>query len=195
MALATYDDLLATVADWLMRDDLVSAAPVWVRLAEADLNRRLRLTSMVKNATVTAIDGAAPLPTDCRQVRTVVSDIGTLSFLPPGQFADFGFMNSGMSPVHYSVSGHELLAHPGAGDLWISYYASLPPLGPEQQTNGVLTDHPDLYLFATLLQSAPYLLDDQRAIVWKTLLDEAIQRAEESDDRAEYAGQLTIRCA
>lgn len=195
MALTTYPDLVASVSDWLMRDDLVPVIPSFIALAEAHLNRTLRLRQMVKTAVVTAEDGLAALPDDCLQIKTINAVGGyQLEFMSPTQLSASSPFLKGSTLQHYNVEGMNLRVLPAnTADLWITYYARLPALSEDQPTSPILTDHPDIMLYATLLQSAPYLGDDQRGVVWKTLLDEAVVRAENADDAAEYAGHLQIR--
>ena len=42
MALSTYTELKASVADWLNRTDLTSVIPDFIALAEAQIERTLR---------------------------------------------------------------------------------------------------------------------------------------------------------
>lgn len=52
-------------------------------------------------------------------------------------------------------------------------------------TNWVLDDHPDVYLYATLIEAAPYLKDDARVPVWKSEYAErvaAVRRARTATD-------------
>jgi hypothetical protein len=50
-------------------------------------------------------------------------------------------------------------------ELW--YYKKLTALA--TSTNTLFTVNPDLYLYAALTASAPYLLNDQRIQVWEGL--------------------------
>ena len=43
MALATYADLQGEIASWLRRADLSAEIPTFIALAEAQMNRRLRV--------------------------------------------------------------------------------------------------------------------------------------------------------
>ena len=46
MALANYTDLQAVVADFLNRSDLTDIIKDWIRMAEAEFNRLLRVREM-----------------------------------------------------------------------------------------------------------------------------------------------------
>ena len=48
MALTTFDELKASIADFLNRDDLTAVIPDFVKLAETKMNRELRHWRMEK---------------------------------------------------------------------------------------------------------------------------------------------------
>ena len=63
-------------------------------------------------------------------------------------------------------------------------------------TNWLLTSHPDVYLYGTLMEAAPYLKDDERVVIWKGLLAEAVEgvrrsRTSTAYDLTTYAGLQT----
>ena len=55
MALTTYTELKASLADWLNRSDLTTTIPDFISLAEAQIERQLRTRQMI----VRAIDAFA----------------------------------------------------------------------------------------------------------------------------------------
>jgi len=64
-----YGELKSHIADWLMRGDLTSVIPTFVRLTEGELNRDLRVRQMLVRATSTVEPFASgstfiSLPTD-----------------------------------------------------------------------------------------------------------------------------------
>ena len=64
----------------------------------------------------------------------------------------------------------ELVPAPnGDVDLRLVYYARIPALSTAAPTNWLLTKSPDLYLYSTLLQSAPYLNDAARLQTWASM--------------------------
>lgn len=54
--------------------------------------------------------------------------------------------------------------------VWM-WYAELAELSAEAPTNALLTGWPQLYFYAALSESAPYLKDDPRLATWEALLD------------------------
>lgn len=195
MALDTYSALLSSIAAWLMRDDLTAVIPDFVTLAEADMSHRLRLRAMLTTAEVAATGGA--LPDDCVQVRSVeLADYGFLSFAADAETAQFDVGYQGGAARWWSVDGNTLVVSPaqvGDGTVTLRYYARVPALSDDNPTNAILTASPALYLYGSLLQAAPYLLDDARLQTWSTLYQEAAALLQGSDDAAEYPGPLVIR--
>ena len=51
-----------------------------------------------------------------------------------------------------------------------------------------MTSHPDIYLYATLMQASPYIMDPQSAGQWGGLLDRAMQELKIADDKSTYSG-------
>lgn len=71
MALTTYTELKASVADWINRDDLTAVIVDFISLAEAQIERTLRTTQMIVRATA-SIDGEySAVPADFLETRTV----------------------------------------------------------------------------------------------------------------------------
>ena len=76
-------------------------------------------------------------------------------------------------------------------DLALTYYASIPALA-DDDTNWLLDKAPDLYLYASLLEAAPYLKNDQRIPVW---MNAAAQAADGLRMDSERAMRPTTRMA
>ncbi len=62
MALTTYTELKASIADWLNRTDLTTTIPDFISLAEAQIERTLRTRQMIvrANASFDSEYGAVP---------------------------------------------------------------------------------------------------------------------------------------
>lgn len=196
MGLSTYAGLLASVASWLNRDDLTATIPDFVALAEADMNNRLRLRAMLTTATVNATGGT--LPSDCLAVKSVgLSGYDDLGFGTPGEAVTHSLAYPGDTADRWSVDGNTLVISPTqtSGSVTLRYYARIPALSADNPTNHVLTASPAIYLYGSLLQAAPYLLDDARMQTWGTLYTQACDALQGADDAAEYPGPLVIRAS
>lgn len=184
MGLASYTELRSAIADWLNRADLDAQIPDFVKLAESTLNRMLRDGRMVSSATLTLTSGQATLPTDLLDVSYVV--VSTDNTLPLEQVTPQQLMilrrsrlRAAGTPKFYSVIGRNILTAPipsSATSLVVSYYAAVPSLA-SNASNWVLENHPDLYLYLSLMHAAPYLKDEARMAVFQSSVAMQIQQA------------------
>lgn len=200
MAIATYSDLKSTIADWLNRTDLTAVIPSFISLAEAAFNKdeRFRNQKSIVRATATFDEEYEALPSDYLEMLNLTNlttvPFTRIQFLTLNQADEYkrSFDTSGV-PKYYSIVGSQLqlLPVPGASiTAEMVYYAKIPALSDSNTTNWLLTNHPDVYLYGTLIQSAPYLKDDERVAVWASLFEKAVNDMDVADDRALYAGAV-----
>ncbi|MBP2301571.1 phage adaptor protein [Azospirillum picis] len=199
MALASYADLLASAASWLNRDDLTAVIPDLVVLAEADFGRRLRLRLQIKRATAVLDEEYEALPPDWIEAVSLTvsaSPVVVLEYVTPQQMATLKAGGEAGTPAYYTIKGGEFQFYPtpsGSPTLEMTYYAKVPPLA-EDGTNALFAAAPDLYLWGTLMQSAPFLREDERIITWGALYKAAMDGLMASDARAAQSGSaLAIR--
>jgi hypothetical protein len=57
-------------------------------------------------------------------------------------------------------------------------------------TNWLVENHPDVYLYATLMEAAPYLKADPRIEVWKGFLEEALEGIHQDEWDRQWGGSL-----
>ena len=173
MAITTYSELKSSVADWLDRDDLTTAIVDFVTLAEAQFNRSIRHRKMVTRSTATIDDRYSATPADWLQtVQFILSTdpVTTLEYLTNEALNKKRSESSAVGkPLYFSHVGDEIEVYPPPDSSYtgeLVYYAKVPALSDSNTTNWLLTLSPDLYLYGALVQSAPYLRDDERLPVW-----------------------------
>ena len=195
MALATYNDLKASVADWLNRTDLTAVIPDFIALSEARFNRELRVAQMVKVASATVSDGYFAVPSDHLQtislrVTSPTTYHGMCEFVSIQKLNELnGNPNLSNTSRYYSiVDGNFRLAPAPNGEitLELTYYGQVPALSSGNQTNWLLTKSPDLYLYGSLMQAAPYLKDDERVTLWATAMGQAMEAMHVEAERAQF---------
>src|SRR2546423_1608923 len=69
MAFSTYAELKSSVADWLNRTDLTAQIADFVGLAEAEMKRRLRRTSVRTTLTISTEETTPP--SDLAELRSI----------------------------------------------------------------------------------------------------------------------------
>lgn len=68
------------------------------------------------------------------------------------------------------------------------YIADVPELSSTNTTNPLLRRHPDVYLYGSLIASAPFYQADERLQLWKALYDEAIRDVNIEIERIKFSG-------
>lgn len=170
MAISTYDELVTSIGKWLERDDLTSRIPDFIALAEGQLNRLLRVRQMETRATSTldAGDEFFAVPNDFLEAKSFSLSDGSCKWdldPQPDEVLEAATPTSG-KPLKYALVGDSFHVYPTPDRNYptrLVYYARLPALGPNQQTNWLLTKAPDAYLYGALAHAAPYLEDDTGA--------------------------------
>jgi hypothetical protein len=102
-------------------------------------------------------------------------------------------------PKYYAIVGESFEVYPTPDTTYsteLMYYKPIPALSDSNTTNWLLTSNPDAYLYGSLMQSAPYLKDDQRMQVWSVLYSNAVQSINTESRRIRSGGsglKLKIR--
>lgn len=194
-----YTTLKSSIADFLNRQDLTAVIPTFIALCEADLNRTVRHRSMLTRATATLDTQFTKLPSDYLEAKNVqlnTTPVTSLKYVTMEQ-ADLlrqTYRTAGV-PKFYTLVGDTIEVVPEPADEYtieLVYYKSIPTLSESTTTNWLLTSHPDVYLYGSLMQSAPYLKDDERVPVWGSLYRQFISDLNFSSDKAESSGATLV---
>ena len=197
MALASYEELKDAIGEWLARPGdatLVPFVPVFVTLAEARLNRRLRVRAMEARTTITLSSALTALPTDFLEVRTLRLTGGPRAVLPYAPAPVLDAIESrtptGRPRVH-TLAGDSVRVAPapdGPHEAELVYHRRVPALSASQPTNWLLAEAPDLYLYGSLLEAAPFLMSDDRVALWSAAFEAAAQALADADERDRAGG-------
>ena len=193
MALSTYAELQASIADTLNRTDLTSAIVDFITLAEAELNRRLRVAEMLTSSDITPSSGLAALPADFLEEQKVTLKSSPRRVLTQvsTDYADFADpYRVGAKGKFYSVEGDNIRITPAdSTDIELTYYQKIPALADDNTSNWLLAKQPGAYLYGALIFSAPYLQDDNRTGLWGQFFENQVN-ALMVDDTAKRYGQI-----
>jgi len=208
--ITSYTTLQSAVVDYLKRDQdtqLTEAIPGFIQLFEAKMNRELFVRQMEQRSSASVVSGVTDaefvlLPSDFQSMRQVrlssVTGKPSLEFRSGTQMDEFRFTNSDTTgqPRYFTIFGIEMELGPTPDQTYtveMVYRQNIPPLS-LNASNWLLTMAPDLYLYGALLESAPYIKEDERIQVWglgfKTALDDLNLL---NTTAAFNAGPLTVR--
>ena len=201
----TYNGLIASVKDWLMRPDLTAAVPDLIASAEDTLSLREEI-SYEKDDTFVITGSPQALPSDCRELKMMYFDDpayyevefvdeGLLSLrkgapaTAPGQIG--GTLATPRRPIFAAIGANAttILFAPTPDQSYTANIKYITKLAHSTvgTPNWLLTDYPSIMLYATLLESAPYLKDDARLQVWGTLLEQKLSELKKMQSRRKYA--------
>jgi len=193
MALDTYANLKTEIANYLNRTDLTSYLDTFIDLAESRHARDLRLREMESvDTSITTVSGTQSydLPTGYLEMRYVAYQTSPYTFLtylaPPDFMRVYNAGEGSGTPSHYTIIGSKIylgMQPDSAKVLELGFFKRPTALSTSNTTNLILTNFPDLYLYACLAESEPFIMNDERLKVWASLYKEGVQTANESAQR------------
>ena len=200
MAISTYTELQTAVANWLDRDDLSARIPEFITLTEARFNRLLRIRAMEAEETQLLSAGTREynLPTDYLQMRTVhltTDPITPLSYITPEIMDRIWSGSTQGRPANYTIKIGKVSLGPSPDSddtMKFLYYKKVPALSGSVATNNILTDNPDIYLYGSLLEAEPFLMNDQRVQLWATAFQQSISDIQTQDEKDRHSGDLRV---
>ena len=200
MALGTFTELKDAIADWLDRSDLTSRIPDFIALAEARINRELRIRPMeVRSTMVTTADQQYfQLPGGYIQMRNMqlnTNPTTPLEYITPEMLDRlYGSTTSG-KPRAYSLIGDEIQLAPIPDSTYtveMAFYEKFTSLGDGTSgtvtSNWLTTNAPDLLLYGALMEAEPFIKNDERIPVWLSGYNNAIDKLQKADQRDRHSG-------
>lgn len=198
MALSNYTELQEAIADYL-DDDLTDQIKDFIRLAEARHRREIRIREMVKREALTVNARYVDYPTgflEARNLRLLTNPMTVLSEVSVHEMNRRRQETTGKPTF---VTFHEQIEFDSAPDQTyngeIIFYKAVDRLSDSVATNDILDIAPDAYLYASLLASAPFLLNDERVQLWGQLYAQARDSLNETAKASRRTGPLVSRVA
>ena len=194
MSITNYSELQSAIASWLDRSDLSLRIPEFIALCEAKLSRELRVRPMESKTSGTMSSSSLALPSDWVGFKSIWYEIsGERIELISGTPQESNRFDDGATdyPVGYYISGSNVYFYPDSnGDYTVGYiyYQSIPALTDTNTTNWLLTSHPDIYLYGTLLEAVPYLKDRPDIPIWDAAYTSVIAQMKKADRRDVRSG-------
>lgn len=205
-----FSSLKDAAIEYLAREGdttLIARIPTFIQLFEAKMNRMLFVPQMEKRSTTTIDLGSTEpefitLPTDFQTMRTVrlsgVAGKPRLQFMTPTQLEDYRYSTDNVAgkPIYFSIFGDEMELAPTPNEAYtleMIYRANLGPLSDANTSNWLLLKAPDLYLYGTLMESAPYIKEDGRIATWGAGYSMALDDLNKLGDRqSNDSGPTTV---
>jgi hypothetical protein len=188
MPITTYAELQTTIGDWINRNNprITAAIPTFITIGEAHINRKHSVFPLMAEAVTDLTYGASDTTKSIDLPSDFVSLVGI--HIKPAGSADIQYR-----PLRQSSSRDQ--RHCSAGEpsaAWIHggkiFFDSLVGSGytirliyrkkwniATDLTNWLLTNHPDIYLYSSLVAAEPFMRNEKRLPTWKAMLKEAME--------------------
>jgi len=188
--------LVNSVRNWLNRGEAdLSDAQVseFIALAEAEFNRVLRVPEMDEVAVATIGVGNVDLPADFLSAQSIFYKTRELGQTTPiALIRKYGDVAA--DPLQYCIldgSPRKIRLGPQPKEdiqLTLIYYKKIEGVSENNPDNWLLNDHPDIYLWATLLCAEAYIVDDERVVGWETKKHKALAQLIAAGRRDRFGG-------
>jgi hypothetical protein len=193
LSLATYSDLQSAVASWLDRSDLTSVVPDLITIAETRIFRELRSKDMETSFSTAIASGVIALPTSYVGLKYAYVDGTPTQWLErkPAQwiYQNYPTRAAENKPAFIAREGSNFIFGPYPDSAYTVkgvYYKNIGPLS--SSAHAVFTANPDLYLFGSLVEAAPYLKNDVRLTLWEARYQQSLKAAQGTSDREDSSG-------
>ena len=196
MALSTYTELKAAIADLANRNDLTTQIVDAITLAEAEMQADCKLLEFEALSTVTITSGSGTLPTGFLGARSVYWDGSPdypLTYVTPDRF-DYLRANDSGDGYFYTITGSTIKTVPmGSGSVVMTATIRFSALSGSVASNAILANFPNAYLYGALKHLAIVMDDDAKLAKFGTLFNAEKERIRKNDEDRRFAGALTVR--
>jgi hypothetical protein len=185
-----YAQLKASIASWAARPD-VPIADV-VAMAEGEIRRAVRVQAQEKLATGSLVGGAFAIPVDFLDSRQMLVGGERASYITPEEYQLEQEASSTLK--RFARIGASFCFVGGTTQAYsLLYRAAFAPLSADADTNWVLTNAPDVYLYGCLKHAAIWAKDASAAQGYDAVFVGAVERLNATDRASMYAGPLVAR--
>ena len=197
MAIGTFAELKTAAANWLDRSDLTDRIPEFIALAEARFNRILRIRDMETVSTAistTAGTREYSLPTGFVQMKEfhlTTDPITPLAYITPEMMSRLQAGSTKAKPKVFTIIADNVRLGPNPDAVYTTsmlYYKTFTALSGSNTTSEMLTNNPDVYLYGTLLEAEPFIMNDARVQLWATAFRQAVEDIQNQDNKDRHSG-------
>jgi hypothetical protein len=204
MSISNYANLKMAVATWLNRADLDSYIPDFIRLGEQRIfyggseampSLPLRVPAMQARATGQIANNEIAFPERFLEPIRIAGSSGgfnwSLHYASPDSFAEQS-SSAGLPTIYTLLNNSIQTAGSGAANYTMDYYQALASLTADSDTNWVLQNAPGVYLYAALIESAPFIGDSALVTQWHSMFSSAVNSINRAT-KYHAAGALVAR--
>ena len=68
------------------------------------------------------------------------------------------------------------------------FYKKISALSVSNTTETMLTENPDIYLYGSMLEAEPFIMNDERVPLWAQALQQGVSDLQEQDNKDRHSG-------
>ncbi|KGH27017.1 phage adaptor protein [Comamonas testosteroni] len=183
---ANYISLRKSVAAWLNRTDLDVVIPDFVRMAEAEFARDPRIKTVMQTTRYadTVLNGQIVLPDDMQELKELRINSAPFYQLTLEDF------RSKLSGSYFTRIGQvaQILGSPTGVPYEILYTQRYAPLVFNEDSNWLLRNNYDVYLWKCCEQGAVWLRDPEGVTGYRAKYEAAVQEMLSANNRYNWGG-------
>ena len=197
MSLDSYTGLKQSIIDHLDRDDLSSQVDDFIDIAEARHKRKIRILEMLVRSPLTVVNRYTAIPAGYLGAKTFRLLTDPVTVLTSVNLHEMNIKRREVTgkpllfTVHAEIEFDKTPDQSYSGE--IVYYKSVSPLSSTQASNAILAKAPDVYLYAALAASAPFLMNDERVKLWENLYTQARDSLNQMEQSMLHVGPVVAK--
>lgn len=175
-----------------------SVKATFVRICEAEIRRKVRIGPMeTTDESFSVTTRSTALPSGFIAMRSVSLDstnARNMDFLPPARLRSSKIWDASGEPSAYTIEGQNIVVAPfQACTLQLVYYAMFDALSDPTDTNWLLTNAYDVYLYGSCRAAAEWALDEEREAIYARKFAQRIEEVNAEHRWARVSGSALIR--
>jgi len=205
MALSNYNELKTALSDWGKRGDADGKLDTFIAMCEAEMwhgvameglnSEPLRIRGMETRATGNLSGRTLALPSDfleSRKLRLTTNPPRELTFRVTEALT---IDSTNGIPTDYTITDQiEFNRTPdGTYGYELTYFQTLTALSSSNQTNAVITNHPNVYLYGSLAHYFDWAQNEGQAAKYRQMFVSAIKNANKSSRKGRYPSAKSMK--
>jgi hypothetical protein len=190
-----YATLQGAITNLLHRSDLTSEIQGFIQLGESRIYRELRVRQMETSFSDTIANGTISLPTGYLEMKYAYVNSSPVTKMQRKDaewiYYNYPTRSADGTPKYFAREAQTLIFAPYPDSAYTVkgvYYKRMSSLSDANPTNWLTSDVPDLILYASMCEAAPWLLDDGRIPIWEKKYSQLLQSVKQNDIDEEFSG-------
>ena len=199
--MTTFATLKTDISSYMARSDLTeSLKNTFVRIAEAEIRRKVRIGQMeTTNTSFSVSSQSTALPTGFVSMRAVTNNTQNqreMDFMSPVRLRSSRIFDEGTGePSAYTIEGDNIVIAPtpSSGSLTLVYYKAFDALSADTDTNWLLTNGYDVYLYGALRAASEWAMEPDTENQYASKFERAGDQINREDRWGRVSGSGLVR--